>query len=110
MKKQPKAKPRKKQELTVEKIFGILRDHADVLKKLSVKKIGLFGSYVRGEQRRRSDIDFLVELEKPTFDNFMELVFSLEKYLGRKVDLITQGNISPYIRPYVEKEVRWYEG
>jgi predicted nucleotidyltransferase len=109
MKKHPKTKPRKKQELTVEKIFGILREHADVLKKLSVKKIGLFGSYVRGEQRRRSDIDFLVELEKPTFDNFMELVFSLEKYLGRKVDLITQGNISPYIRPYVEKEVMWYE-
>ena len=96
-------------KLTAEDIIGVLGEHSDMLKKLSVKKIGLFGSYARGEQKARSDVDFLVELEKPTFDNFMDLVFSLEKYLGRKVDVITEGSLSPHIRPYVEKEVRWYE-
>ena len=100
---------RKKQDLTVKKIFRILNNHAGDLRKYSVRKIGLFGSYVKGEQKKRSDIDFLVEFEQPTFDNFMELVFSLEKYLGRKVDIVTEGSLSPYIRPYIEKEVRWYE-
>jgi predicted nucleotidyltransferase len=50
-----------------------------------------------------------VEFGEPNFDNFMDLVFALEKYLRRKVDLVTEGNLSPYIRPYVEKEIRWYE-
>jgi len=102
-------KTKKKQELTDDLIFSILRKHADVLKKLSVRKIGLFGLFVRGEQKRRSDIDFLVEFEKPTFDNFMDLVFSLEKHLGKKVDLVTNDSLSPYIHPYVEKEVKRYE-
>ncbi len=103
------AKSRRKQELTAENIFSILREHSETLKRLSVRRIGLFGSYTREEQRLRSDVDFLVDFEKPTFDNFMDLVFSLEKHLGRKVDVITEGSLSPHIRPYVEKEVRWYE-
>jgi predicted nucleotidyltransferase len=98
-----------KKELTDKKIMSLLKKHNDILKKYKVKRIGLFGSYIRGEQRRYSDIDFLVEFEKPTFDNFMDLVFSLEDLFSKKVELITNGNLSPYIQPYVEKEVRWYE-
>lgn len=74
-----------------------------------VKRIGLFGSYIRGEQKRYSDIDFLVEFKEANFDNFMGLVFGLETMFGKKVELITNGSLSPYIEPYVEKEVRWYE-
>lgn len=102
-------KSRQKHALTTDIIFNILKENSGLLKKLSVKKIGVFGSHARGDQKLKSDVDFLVEFEKPTFDNFMDLVFSLEKYLGRKVDLITEGSLSPYIRPHVEKEVRWYE-
>ncbi len=102
-------KIKNKRDLTAEIIMDALHEHADVLKKYRVRKIGLFGSYVRGGQKRRSDIDFLVEFDEPTFDNFMELVFSLEGLFEKKVDIITNGNLSPYIRPYVEKEVRWYE-
>jgi len=86
-----------------------LKKHKDLLKKYKVKRIGLFGSYVRGEQKKRSDIDFLVEFEEPNFDNFMDLAFSLEDLFRKKAELITNGNLSPYIQPYVEKEVRWYE-
>ncbi|MBI2266824.1 MAG: nucleotidyltransferase family protein [Armatimonadetes bacterium] len=100
---------REEQELTAEKIFSILGEHSELLKRLSVKKIGVFGSFAQGEQELRSDIDFLVEFARPTFDNFMDLLFSLEKYLGRRVDLITEGSLSPHIRAYAEKEVRWYE-
>jgi hypothetical protein len=89
--------------------MSLLKKHSDILKKYKVKRIGLFGSYVRGEQKSHSDIDFLVEFEEPNFDNFMDLVFSLEDLFSKKVELITNGNLSPYIQPYVEKEVRWYE-
>jgi predicted nucleotidyltransferase len=95
--------------LTGKEIISQLKKHKDLLKKYKVKRIGLFGSYVRGEQKRGSDIDFLVELEEPNFDNFMDLVFSLEGLFRKKVELITNGNLSPYIQPFVEKEVRWYE-
>ncbi len=54
-----------KKELTDKKIMGLLKKHNNILKKYKVKRIGLFGSYVRGEQKRYSDIDFLVELEEP---------------------------------------------
>ena len=96
-------------DLTDKEILRLLKSNKNILRKYKVKKIGLFGSYVRKEQKVRSDIDFLVELEEPDFDNFMDLVFYLENLFGRKVDLITEGSLSPYIRPYVEKEVEWYE-
>lgn len=98
-----------KKELTDKKIMSLLKKHNDILKKYKVKRIGLFGSYVRGEQKKQSDIDFLVEFEEPTFDNFMDLIFYFEELFGRKIELITNGSLSPYIQPYVEKEVRWYE-
>ena len=67
-----------KRELTSRKIIKVLNKHRDILRKYKVKRIGLFGSYVRGDQKSSSDIDFLVEFEKPSFDNFMDLVFYLE--------------------------------
>lgn len=99
-------------------IINLLNEHRDTLLKYKVKRIGLFGSYVRGEQKRESDIDFLVEFDMTAFgenfdgyyDNFIDLVSVLENLFGKKVDLITIGSLSPYIQPYVEKEVKWYEG
>jgi len=102
-------KLKSKRNLTYQEITSSLKEHSDIMRKYKVKRIGLFGSYVRGEEKKNSDIDFLVEFEEPTFDNFMELVFFLEDLFGRKVDLITPGSLSPYIFPYVEKEVKWYE-
>lgn len=90
-------------------ILETLKAHQDVLKKCRVRKIGLFGPHARGDQQRKSDVDFLVVFDEPTFDNFMHLVYSLEKFLKRKVDIVTEGSLSPYIRPYVEREVTWYE-
>ncbi|MEN4017774.1 MAG: nucleotidyltransferase family protein [Methanobacterium sp.] len=74
-----------------------------------LKKIGIFGSYAKGQQNEESDVDILVEFEKPTFDNFMELAFFLEDLFGKKVDLLTPKSLSPYMKPYVEKEVIWCE-
>lgn len=79
----------------------------EVKRKFGVRKIGIFGSYARGEEKETSDVDVLVEFEEPTFRNFMGLVFFLEELFGREVDLVTTRGLSPYIRPAVEKEVVW---
>ena len=81
------------EKLTMEKIIASLKKHQDVLKKYMVKRIGLFGSYVIGKQKSDSDIDFVVEFQKPTFDNFMNLVDYLENLFGRKVDILTPEGI-----------------
>lgn len=83
------AMKKKKPSLTRARILKILRDQEETLKKYSVKRIGLFGSYARGEQKRGSDIDLLVEFEKPTYDNFYDLIVYLEKLFGRKVQVLT---------------------
>jgi hypothetical protein len=75
---------------------------------LGVKNLGLFGSFVRGEQTPQSDIDILVEFlpGKHTFDNFMEVSFLLEELLGREVEIVTREALSPYIGPFILKEVQ----
>jgi len=90
------------------KAIEILRDHKQEIKRrFAVRRIGLFGSFVRGEETKESDIDILVEFEDPTFRNFMNLAFYLEDIFSRRVDLLTPEGISHRIRPYVEKEVVW---
>ncbi len=106
-----------KKELREKEIMRLLREHSDILRKCRVKRIGLFGSYVRGEQKRASDIDFLVEFNlanfdknyKGYFDNYMKLSSSLEGIFGKKIDLLTIEMISPYIKPYALKEVEYLE-
>ena len=90
------------------KAIEILRNHEQEIKRrFAVRRIGLFGSFVRGEETKESDIDILVEFEDPTFRNFMNLAFYLEDIFSRRVDLLTPEGISHRIRPYVEKEVVW---
>jgi predicted nucleotidyltransferase len=104
-------------KLTDKVILETLEKNKEILKKYGVKKIGLFGSFIRGEQKKNSDIDFLVEFElsqfgenfKGLYEAFMDLSNYLENLFRRKVELITKGSLSPYIQPYIEKEVKWYE-
>lgn len=57
----------KTKDLTNKEILKSLRENKDVLRKYNVKKIGLFGSYIKGEQKEDSDIDFLVEFDRTAF-------------------------------------------
>ena len=95
--------------MTREEIMHQIREHDDFLILHGIKRIGLFGSYARGEQREDSDIDLLVEFDegKKNYDNFMELCFFLEEILGKKVDLLTPESLSPFMRPFIEKDVRY---
>jgi len=91
-------------------VFNVLKSHKNEIKaKYNVKKIGIFGSYAKELQNEESDIDILVEFEKPSFDNFMELSFYLEDLFGKKVDLLTPNSLSPFMKTSVEKEVVWCE-
>ena len=92
---------------TKEEILKILRDELPYLReKFNVKNIGLFGSYVKDEQKDKSDIDILVEFSKPIgFFKFMELEEYLSKKLGVKVDLVTPDALKPMIKPHIMREV-----
>ena len=100
---------KKKPTLTRARILKVLREHENLLRRYSVKRLGLFGSYARGQQKRGSDVDFLVDFEKPTYDNFIDLTFSLERLFRRKVGLVTSRSLNPHVKPFVENEVAWHE-
>jgi predicted nucleotidyltransferase len=95
--------------MTGDEIMHQIREHDDFLVLHGIKRIGLFGSYARGEQREDSDIDLLVEFDegKKSYDNFMDLCFFLEDILGKRIDLLTPESLSPFIRPFIEKDVRY---
>ena len=94
---------------TKQDILNVLEQNRSRLRALGVKRIGLFGSFVRGEQRPDSDIDLLVELEpgQKTFDNFIELCFFLEEVLLRRIELVTVESLSPYLGPHILREVEY---
>ena len=107
----------KKEKLTSNNIIKILKKHKDEINKYRVKKIGLFGSFLKGNQHKRSNLDFLVVFDEPTFDNYMELKFLLEKLFKKKVDLVIEENLKSALK-YVKEEAiyakwvwgifRWY--
>lgn len=93
---------------TKDQVLAIISEYTDELRALGVKRVGVFGSFVREEQSVESDIDLLVEFEEgqKTFDNFMQLSFLLEDLLNRPVELVTPESVSPYIQPRVLEEVK----
>ncbi len=92
-----------------ENIFALVGQNRTKIKSLGVKRLGLFGSFSRGEQREDSDIDVLVEFHqgKKTFDNFMQLSFLLEELFRRRVELVTTESLSPYIGPRILDQVQY---
>jgi len=94
------------------KPIEILKENYDSLRDVfGVKRIGLFGSFADGTATKDSDIDILVEFAKADFDNFMNLVFYLEKLFGRKVDILTPEGIRSIrvkkVAEDIERSVRY---
>jgi predicted nucleotidyltransferase len=92
---------------TKDEILKILRGQLPHLRETyGVKTIGLFGSYSRGEQKTESDVDLLVEFERPIgFFKFIALEEYLADKLGIKVELVTEDALKPIIKPAIMKEV-----
>jgi len=87
--------------------IGILKTNKKELEaKFGLKRIGVFGSFARGEQRKKSDVDILVEFHEIVgIFEFIDVKLHLEKLLGRKVDLVTKKALKPYIKDRILKEV-----
>jgi predicted nucleotidyltransferase len=85
----------------------ILRQHLPEIKeKYSVSYLGIFGSYIRGEQTINSDLDVLVEFnETPGLLKYIELEYYLSDLLGVKVDLVTRTGLKPIVGKHILNEV-----
>jgi len=94
-------------EDTLEEMKKVIRKHMKELKeKYGVKEIGIFGSYVRGEARAESDVDILVDFERPIgFFKFLELEEYLSSLMGKKVDLVSRKALKPHIGKNILEEV-----
>lgn len=80
-----------------------------IREKYHVRKIGVFGSFARNEEKEESDVDILVEFESDfeTFDNYIELKYFLEDLFRRKVDLVTSEALRPQLKDEILKEVMY---
>ena len=91
--------------MTKEYIINYLSEHKDEFsQKFGITKLGLFGSYARGEAKKNSDIDILIELENnltDIHDKKSDLKKTLENYFHLKVDIARE----KYLRPLVKKEI-----
>ncbi len=90
---------------TQTQIQGIKNKILPILKRAGVKRSSIFGSYIRGDQTKNSDIDILVDFPrgKSLFD-FIDLELKLEEALGKKVDLGEYTTIKPRLKDYILKE------
>lgn len=95
---------------TCEYLLQVLQRSSQEIRKFGVKRIGLFGSCVRGEAGSQSDIDVLVEFDHPSFDNYMDLKSFIEELFGHEVDLVLADSLKAQIKPKVMREVVYAEG
>ncbi|MCD6448591.1 MAG: nucleotidyltransferase family protein [Thermoplasmata archaeon] len=93
--------------MNLEEIERILARHKkELYQKYKIKEIGIFGSFVRGEEDKESDVDIVVEFEEvPGLIKFIEIEEYLSKLLGRKVDLVRKPAIRKELKDKILKEV-----
>jgi predicted nucleotidyltransferase len=92
--------------MTRDQILDFLRQHKQELHdRFGVTKIGLFGSYARGEARENSDVDVAIELSRNTADSYFGLLHFLEDSFDARIDLGIESNFKPIIKPYIMREI-----
>ena len=84
-----------------EEILKILEKNQNVIRGYGVRRLGLFGYCARGECNEVSDLDFVVEFEKKSFDAYMDLKLLLEKLFDCQVDLVISDSIKPRLRSLI---------
>ena len=96
---------------TYQLIATTLEQQKPTLRKFGVSRIGIFGSSVRTDATPESDIDMMVEFEpgKKTYRNFWGIATYLESLLGKQIDLVTPQAVSPRIKPYIDKDIRYVQ-
>jgi uncharacterized protein len=91
-------------------VLKLIEQNQATLKRLGVRRLGLFGSYARGEAVPGSDLDFVVELSEKSFDAYMDTKLFLEDLFLLRVDLVTMSSIKPRLRSIIEQEAVYAQG
>jgi uncharacterized protein len=91
-------------------ILEVLRANREHLRRLGVRRLGLFGSAARGEATEASDLDFLVEFDRKSFDAYMDVKELLEQLFGRRVDLVLAEAVKPQLKKGIFAETIYAEG
>ncbi len=97
-------------QMTSTEIIEELSRHRGQLRRLGLRKLGLFGSYERGSAGPGSDLDFLADFTDVSFDAYMDTKFFLEDLFHCPVDLVLEHNLKPRLRPYILNEVEYVPG
>ena len=89
-----------------DQILKMILNNQKNIRAFGVSRIGLFGSFVHDEQNEESDIDLIVQFEqgKKSYMKFINLSDYLEKLFDKRVDLLTEKALNPYMKSRVEKE------
>ena len=91
---------------SLQNILQILRQHKPELqRKYPLSRLGVFGSYARGDATEKSDIDIAVELSGPMGLNFVDMADEIESLFGIKTDVVPKRAIKPGYLPFVEKDI-----
>lgn len=89
--------------------FERIAAHQSALRQFGAARLGLFGSFVRGEQTDESDIDFVVEFQdgKKKYKNYVHLAYYLQDLMNREVQLVTWEAMAPFVKTEVEKDIEY---
>lgn len=95
--------------MTREEIMAFLRDHkGEMSERFGVTRLGVAGSFARGEATENSDIDIIVDLHsRNTFRSFFGLLHYLQDALPHRIDLATEASLKPLVREQVMKDIRY---
>lgn len=97
--------------LNIESIETMLIENLNHIRKFGISRLGIFGSYSKGQPTETSDIDILIAFQpgKKTFDNYIELKFYLEELLNKRIDLVIEENIKKELRDEILRSVHYVE-
>ena len=99
------SEPTAKSTVDRDQVLATIRAHADELRAMKVRSVSLFGSVARGEAGPDSDIDLLLEVERPfTFFDLSDVKQRLEQILDHRVDLVTRAGLHDRLRSDVLRE------
>ncbi|HHW19468.1 MAG TPA: nucleotidyltransferase family protein [Firmicutes bacterium] len=96
--------------LSKDTVLRQLEESAGIIKRYGVRRIGIFGSVLRGTAQEDSDLDVLVEFSEKTFDNYFGLKVFLEDLFGVKVDLVLADKVKRRLRGRILGEVEYAAG
>ncbi|MBI5753652.1 nucleotidyltransferase family protein [Candidatus Peregrinibacteria bacterium] len=86
-------------------IAAIKKQALPIFKSQGVLKAAVFGSFARGDNKKNSDVDFLVKLKKnKSLFDFLELKFALEEKLNKRIDLVSYNGIHPFLKAKILEE------